>query len=252
MYQTKSSCELKQTAKGQLLGNYGKMISALLVASLIPNVILYIADDLLPATSTVNQLLYYAVDFLVALLMGIFTLGQIKLYMNFATGRTFRLSDLFYGFHGHQDIGILIMMVYTGISLLCMIPFGIAMVLYMILKTPFLYPVLALTLIIGLILAYMQLLSLSQSFYIAVDFPDYGLKQVLSMSRKVMKGQRARLFYLQVSFLPLVLLCLLSMGLGLLWLIPYMNATQTHFYLDLMDYRAAQYSQPANHQTEQN
>ena len=61
------------------------------------------------------------------------------------------------------------------------------------------------------------------------------------MSRRIMKGHRARLFYIQVSFLPLALLCMFTMGIGLLWLYPYMNSTLTHFYLDLMDYHAKQY-----------
>ena len=243
MYQTKSSCELKQKAKEQLLGNYGKMISALLIYAMIPNIILYIADGLLPPNTTINHILYYIIDFLVLLLTGIFMLGLIKLYMNFSTGRPFQLSDIFYGFHGHQDIGILIMLVMVGITLVYMVPFGISIILYLFLKTAYLYPIMALTLIAGVVLAYMQLLSLSQSFYIAVDFPDYSFKQVLRMSRRIMTGQRARLFYLQVSFLPLMLLCVLTMGLGVLWLSPYMYATQTHFYLDLMDYHTAQYKQ---------
>lgn len=39
---------------------------------------------------------------------------------------------------------------------------------------------------------------------------------------------------LTMSFLPLGFLCLLSFGIGTLWLVPYMNMTQTLYFLDLM------------------
>ena len=52
-----------------------------------------------------------------------------------------------------------------------------------------------------------------------------------------MKGNRKRLFLLELSFLPLMLLCILSFGIGFLWLEPYMQMTYTHFFLDLMNPR---------------
>ena len=241
MNHTKTSYELKMAAKDQLLNNYGKMISALLVVDLIPTFILLLASDFLAADTLINTILYYVIYFMVSLLVGIFTLGNVKFYMNFCTGRDFRLSDIFYGFHGHQDVGILLILVNIGITFLSMVPFLISVGAFLFTQSAFLYPVMALTLIAGVLFAYIQLLSLSQCFYIAVDFPDYSVRQILSMSRRIMKGHRARLFYIQVSFLPLALLCMFTMGIGLLWLYPYMNSTLTHFYLDLMDYHARQY-----------
>ena len=52
-----------------------------------------------------------------------------------------------------------------------------------------------------------------------------------------MKGQRMRLFLLELGFLPLMLLCILSFGIGFLWLQPYMQMTHTCFFLDLMNPR---------------
>lgn len=241
MNQTKTSCELKMIAKEQLLGNYGKMICALLVAELIPSFIMFLAEDFAAKGTLINLLLYYMVNFIVALLIGVFTLGTTKLYMNFSTGRPFATSDIFYGFHGHQNTGILIALVQAGIAFVSLIPFIISIVFWYLTKSAFLYPVIALTIIAGVVFAYVLLLTISQSFYIAVDFPDYTIKQILSMSRRIMKGHRARLFYIHVSFIPLALLTLLSFGIGLLWLQPYMNNTLTHFYLDLMDFHTKSY-----------
>ena len=54
-----------------------------------------------------------------------------------------------------------------------------------------------------------------------------------------MKGKKLRLLYLEFSFLPLLLLSILSFGIGLLWLQPYMQMTYTFFFLDLMNPRRA-------------
>ncbi len=238
----KTSEELKMNAKGLLLGNYGKMISALLCVGLPGASILFFADRLLPASEPVSGIIYAVIEFLVSLLFSVFMLGQAKLYMNFATGRPYRLGDLLYGFQSRSDIGIKLMLVRIGITLVCLIPFFALLAVYTLVPSSYLVPFLSLALAAGMILACMQQLSLSQCFYIAVDFPDYRLQQILAMSRRVMKGQRARLFYLYVSFLPLILLSLLSFGAGYLWVFPYMQGTLVHFYLDLMDYHTKQYA----------
>ena len=54
-----------------------------------------------------------------------------------------------------------------------------------------------------------------------------------------MKGHKGRYFYISVSFLPLALLCLVTFGIGFLWLAPYMGMTFANFYVDLMQTYAA-------------
>lgn len=49
-----------------------------------------------------------------------------------------------------------------------------------------------------------------------------------------MVHHKGRLFYLNVSFIPLFLLGILSFGLAFLWILPYMTATETEFFLDLI------------------
>ena len=48
-----------------------------------------------------------------------------------------------------------------------------------------------------------------------------------------MSGNKGRLFYIQLSFFGLALLAVLSCGIGLLWLMPYMLTTEVFFYLDV-------------------
>ncbi len=51
----------------------------------------------------------------------------------------------------------------------------------------------------------------------------------------MMKGNKGSYFYLFISFIGMVVLGYCSMGIGLLWIIPYIQATMTEYYFDLKD-----------------
>ena len=57
-----------------------------------------------------------------------------------------------------------------------------------------------------------------------------------------MEGNKLRLLYLQLIFLGFYLLAVLSCGIGLLWLMPYMQQTMVSFYLDVQDVKGVAHS----------
>ena len=69
------------------------------------------------------------------------------------------------------------------------------------------------------------------------DYPELGAREALKLSREMMKGYKWDLFVLQFTFLGWIILSILTCGIGLLWLIPYMTTTEAHFYQDLKDAR---------------
>jgi uncharacterized membrane protein len=75
---------------------------------------------------------------------------------------------------------------------------------------------------------------LSQTFFLMLDFANYTPSQLLHKSISLMKKNKWRLFKIQISFFPLVCLGYLSCCVGLLWVQPYMMATEANFYLDLI------------------
>ncbi|MGN1180443.1 MAG: DUF975 family protein, partial [Suilimivivens sp.] len=81
-------------------------------------------------------------------------------------------------------------------------------------------------------------LMFSQSFYLMLDFPGYSAKDVLVKSNVIMKGNKGRLFYIDLSFIPLFLLGLCTCCIGFLWILPYYQSTRANFYLDLMKKRS--------------
>jgi len=48
-----------------------------------------------------------------------------------------------------------------------------------------------------------------------------------------MDGHKEKLFYLCLRFFLLAILCLLTLGIGFLWLVPYVHVTMAKFYEDV-------------------
>ena len=69
--------------------------------------------------------------------------------------------------------------------------------------------------------------------FILVEHPEIGVWEASRRSQEMMRGHKWRLFCLELSFIGWSLLAILSLGIGFLWLIPYMEVTEVAFYNDL-------------------
>lgn len=144
------------------------------------------------------------------LIAGPFTLGQTIYSIKFKRGEQVFIENIFDGFKR----------------------FSTAFVLQ-ILITLFVF-LWSLLLIVPGIIAY---LGYSQAFYILNDNPELTATEALNRSKEMMKGYRGKLFMLQLSFLGWGILCILTFGIGFLWLIPYMNISFANFYDNLKNSR---------------
>lgn len=69
--------------------------------------------------------------------------------------------------------------------------------------------------------------------FILLENPDMKPKEALAASKELMHGHKWELFVLDWSFIGWLLLSALTLGIGNLWLTPYMNAARAAFYRDL-------------------
>lgn len=79
----------------------------------------------------------------------------------------------------------------------------------------------------------------SMAVYILHDNPEISGMDALNRSKEIMDGQKGKLFGLYFSFVGWAILCLFTLGIGYLWLFPYMKASEANFYEDLKN--AAKY-----------
>jgi uncharacterized membrane protein len=76
-------------------------------------------------------------------------------------------------------------------------------------------------------------LSYSLTFFILADDPAIGPMEAIDKSKKMMYGFKWKYFCLALRFLGWAILCLFTLGIGFLWLIPYMQVSFANFYDDV-------------------
>jgi uncharacterized membrane protein len=121
-------------------------------------------------------------------------------------GRDLELKALTYGFHNFAKVWCLqfFLGLYTFLwSLLLIIP--------------------------GIVKAY----SYAMASYILADNPAMDANGAITRSRELMRGNKWRLFCLDLSFIGWGILACLSFGVGLLWLVPYQSVARAKFYDEL-------------------
>lgn len=68
------------------------------------------------------------------------------------------------------------------------------------------------------------------SYYILYDNPNKTSKEIVEESKKLMTGNRWSFFWLGLTFIGWVILTYFTLGIGTLWLIPYIMVTFVAFY----------------------
>lgn len=238
---TQTSTQLKQNARGMLLGKYGVAVSVLLTTELILITLTLLTGTTAVSGSIIGLLIQFAITLIIALFNGILTLGVSAFYLNIACGHSYQLTDIFSGFKLCPDKAIGVQFFIQLFSNLPLIPAGL--LLFALLSSadtsPYLPFAFFIALALGMAASIWVSCTYSQCFYLLLDFPECRIRQILGLSRRMMKGHRLRLLYLYLSFIPLLLAGIVSFGIGLLFVIPYQNMTYTLFYLDLLQYKQA-------------
>lgn len=142
------------------------------------------------------------------IIAGPFALGLAVFTLNLSRGNEVKIEQLFEGFRRFADglIAYLLILLYVLLwSLLLIIP--------------------------GIIKAY----SYSMTFFIMNDEPDLTPQEAMAKSQQIMDGYKMKYFRLNIRFFGWALLCILTLGIGFLWLIPYIHVTFAKFYEDIKD-----------------
>ena len=69
--------------------------------------------------------------------------------------------------------------------------------------------------------------------YILADDATISTNDAFKRAKVLMTGNKWRLFKLEFSFIGWGLLCCLTFGVGVLFLMPYLNAAMAEFYVEL-------------------
>lgn len=140
------------------------------------------------------------------IIAGPMAVGLAAVFLNlFRKGKT-DVEDLFVGFKNFANnfiTGLLVQLFIFLWSLLFVIP--------------------------GIVKSY----AYAMTFYIQHDHPEMNETDAITASRNMMKGHKADLFFLDLSFIGWYLLVGLTFGILAFYVVPYHRATRTAFYENL-------------------
>lgn len=246
MHFHQSSTELKASAKEHMFGRYGSAVGAYLLVTFLTGFVTLSVSSLSGNTVSVfATLIHYTLLFAVSVLTGLLSSGTAYFYLKIVTGHRATVNDIFAGFRMYSDKALMIQAWITLITYIGSLPEYI--VLYRLsghLDTSGL-TLYGLCMLLSGVVSLILELFYAPAFFLMHDFPQYSATELLAMSRKLMSGNKMRLFYIYLSYIPLLLLGILSCGIALLWIIPYMNATLAEFYMDIINHSNREHSKTA-------
>lgn len=234
MNSTKTTTELKSIARELLLGKYGSYILALVCIEMIILVLSSVISVVTAGEALWAMILNLLLTIILELIGAVFSVGLIRFTLNISRNQPYELKDIFYGFTCHPDKAIISKFLLFLMDFVCVLPAILFFILYYIAPdTAFLMVIASLLLVIGGVISVILHMTFDMVFYTLVDYPDATVMELFRYCANVMKGDRVKLFYLIVSFLPLYALSILSFGIGLLFVIPYQNVAIAQFYQDV-------------------
>lgn len=178
-----SSAEIRAIARSALKGNWQKAILVTIVYFLLFQGVASILEYMFPVTLAENE--YGAVKVSFANLLytvftsGAFTYGYIAFALSLFRKQEASIANLFDGFERIIKLTLLTLVMSFFIMLWSML---------------FLIP--------GIVAAY----SYSQAYNILYDHPDYGIFKCISESKKMMYGNKGKLFVLTLSYFGWIIL----------------------------------------------
>ena len=73
--------------------------------------------------------------------------------------------------------------------------------------------------------------------YLLVDYPNISLREAMTVSREMMRGYKWKLFMLDLSFIGWYIVGMMTCGIGMLLVTPYIQTSTALFYDDLKHQR---------------
>ncbi len=220
---------LKRDAKHALMGCYGVgALTTLLVlgSSLLLNYLTLFAVPVVDSVFTlILELLALAVT---NILYTLVLAGMYRLYLNLVQRQPVRYRDLLSAFQNHPEpIAAYSLLTFAlQYGMLCLGQ-------YTYLRDTFSAPLAVLTAVVGIAALWFTLTYHAVLFLHAWD-PWRSTRELMRESRQLMSGNRLRFLLLQLSFLGVLLLAVLSLGIGMLFVFPYITVTDVLFCLRLL------------------
>ena len=225
--------KIKSVARVHMFGRYGVTVRAYIWMNVILLVLtwLFASMNNSGAGSSVSIYIFYFIRFI---LLGIFMSGSAFMYLNIASGQPAYPGMVFYGFRNHTDKSVVICLALNAMELIVCVPMiALFIMFWQTDDRGYLWFAGAGALIAAIGYIVIRCLFLP-AYFLIHDFPDYGVWQIITLCPGIMKQHFGRALYLYLSFIPMAVLEIVSLGAAAPWVQSYLNAALTEMYLDIM------------------
>ncbi|MBO4900837.1 MAG: DUF975 family protein [Lachnospiraceae bacterium] len=224
---------LKSAARVHLFGNYGVTVRAYIWMNAILLILswLFASMNIKGAGSLISVYIFYIVRILLA---GVFMSGMAYIFLNIASSRPVYPGMIFYGFRQSTDRAVLVCIVISLGETIGCIPLIIFLKRYLADRNSVYIIPLVLSVLIAIAGYLVVHAYFMPAYYVIHDFPDYSFVEVIKLCPRIMQGSILRAIYLNLSFIPMMLLSIISLGAGAPWTESYRYASFCEMYLDIM------------------
>ncbi len=235
----RSSSQLKLLARTSMAGHYGVLVSSMLLFFVITLFLESIPGMIIGNGSSVGNLaLQSVISLIISLLTSVVSVGLIRIALSVIRRQPYGIGDLFYAFSHHPDRFIIVAFIRALVSTVCQLPswFFRSSFFHFSAGSLFSWRVLLPNLLwtlVGTFLSTIILLAFALANTLMIDNDDLSAVEALRESSRLMKGNKGRLFYIDLSFLGLMFLSVFTCYIGMLWVYPYVIMTEAYFYLDV-------------------
>lgn len=224
--------ELRKEAREALAGRWGKGVCIVLAYLLFSFVVGFIGGLI-----GEESLLYSIIDLAYSIISVAFSFGLVVCFIKLKRGEDVNafgyITDGFSRFSKAWGIALwtLVKMLLPIICLILIIILLTGTIIYGAASgNAFLTIAITALFIATLIYSVSRGLLYVLAYCISYDNPELSSKECVSKSEALMKGNRGNYFLLQLSFIGWAILAVLSFGIGMLWLMPYMAVAEVCFY----------------------
>ncbi|MBQ3558571.1 MAG: DUF975 family protein [Agathobacter sp.] len=226
--------ELKRIARGNLQGNFLELIRAFIFCNLIVSLIempFSMMRNEVPFST--QNIIYYVAVLLITIASVVLTVGQYCLHLSVARKGELHLKELFYPIKYDANRLIIAEAILFVVRLVALAPVAGAVAIIYFYDTTTMYLTALVLSVIGCVLTVLVEMTFGLTYFVLIDNEEWTVMQALKSAIQLVKGHKRRFFYMQLSFTGMYFLTLLTLGIGILWVQPYVMQTTTLFYLDV-------------------
>lgn len=228
--------EIKCYARCVLNGQHAVLAGITLLLTALNLILSYLALMASPSgTGILSILIYFGCSIVVNMIYYILLAGLYRIYLDICSNHPYRWTDVFSMFTEHPEpvaiysvLQFIVTWIFMQIAfwwlevVLNLLFYGEVSMSNVLFATA--------VLVLAAVLFAALEISFSMTLFVHANNPDLSFRDMMKESWSLMSGMRLRYLSMMLSFIGMYLLGLLSFGIGLLFVNPYVYTTSGYFY----------------------